>query len=587
MLTSDFKLALNGQIYDSEGLLYSYPEKITQIRATGQYPAWINALQSDSRFLRELVNPGGECFSVRFSQEGLFYSFTKYNPHDSRNGVVSISLYMLNKAVSDAKQLMNVLRNLMDYFLEKNSAIGIVDAEVESLLKDLSKPYSITLPTAEAASSLDAYRIYQTEEELQKLLYCAIQKEYSHYKWVHFISAASRKTVINPTLYSELNGQVKECYAINRGQWYELALSGTKYALKFSRPGYMQQEINFIVGQPSPYVEEGANHVINPKSPDEMGLRFKKKVTISLIDGSTNLPIVVGGNAVCITEELTENTSKVVELKANGYKSKTIALDSSKITKAEENIRETLQRDPRTYAPVQERQHYDWEDNNQEESNSKKKRIIYAIIIFIVGAVIGFCIPKFMSPRSSGEEASKLASKDATIMVLHDSIKKLNNQGADMQSQIKQLCLDTVNLNDKIKSLEIKLKNKIETAQNVAAAKEAEKNALAFLRTHDKWCLSQIKQASNDNNIYYKTVKTLLTEKNYDLNKVLAVLDPVKDGNDKWVEVVAKIEEKRLAGRTDDQIKDKIFEANTNSQRRENGTIDLNTIKNKLITLMK
>jgi hypothetical protein len=492
---------------------------------------------------------------------------------------------MLNKAVSDAKQLMNVLRNLMDYFLEKNSAIGIVDAEVESLLKDLSKPYSITLPTAEAASSLDAYRIYQTEDELQKLLYCAIQKEYSHYKWVHFISAASRKAVINPTLYSELNGQVKECYAINRGQWYELALSGTKYALKFSRPGYMQQEINFIVGQPSPYVEEGANHVINPKSPDEMGLRFKKKVTISLIDGLTNQPIVVGGNAVCITEELTENTSKVVELKANGYKSKTIALDSSKITKAEENLRETLQRDPRTYAPVPERQHYDWEDNNQEESNSKKKRIIYAIIIFIVGAVIGFCISKFMSPRAD--------AKAEANPVLDTLIK----ENKFLKANIEQLKKDTIALRETIdtkeeeiqkQSVEIeKLKNETKTTSKTtgnSAKDKANMKALEYLNSNREWSLSGMTTASKDSKNVgttecYKFLKNLVLAENLD---DIVNFDGIT--NTLWTDSIVPLIRQNKDTKKND-IKSMIKKSNKKLSNPQNGELKLLSLYNNLTEL--
>jgi len=587
MQISDFKLALNGQIYDSEGLLYSYPEKITQLRAAGQYPAWINALQSDSRFLRELVNPGGECFSIRYSQEGLFYSFTKYNPHDSRNGVVSIALYTQNKAVSDARQLMNVLRNLMDYFLEKNSVIGISDADVENLLRDIIHPYSIQLPTGEAASSLDAYRVYQTEDELQKWLYCAIQKEYTHYRWVHFISAVHRKAVINPTLFSELNGRVAECYAIKRGEGYELALGGTNCSLSFTREGYMPQKVTFTVGQPSQYVTIDANHVIHPKSVNELGLTFKKKVTILLFDESSNMPIVEDGRQICITEELMENTPKRVFLVAEGYRSKTITLDPSKIAAAEGNVRQTLQRDMQNFKPGKNNQA--WNNDEHEEGASNKKLAIFVVIALLIGAALGFGVQKFVLAGDAGVDKGVVVAKDSTITVLQDSIKKLNDRGAEVKSQIDKLCLDTAKQNATIRDLNRKLKSNAAKEEKKAeedAAKKAEQNALEYLQTNDRWCLFLLKNKSDNQNKYYKALEILLTKKQYKLDDVLAVLEPVKDKNPKWKEVVDAIADKKKKGKKEPQIIGKIFESNTDAktQHPENGTIDLNTLKNKLVT---
>ena len=94
----NFKLALTGQIYDSEGLIYAFPTNVIQLGASGKYPAWVNALPLDSRFVRELVIGGGDCFSVHYGKEGLFYSYTRYNPHDARNGAVMVALHTGDKA---------------------------------------------------------------------------------------------------------------------------------------------------------------------------------------------------------------------------------------------------------------------------------------------------------------------------------------------------------------------------------------------------------------------------------------------------------------------------------------------------------
>ena len=563
MQISDFKLALNGQIYDSEGLLYSYPEKITQLRAAGQYPAWINALQSDSRFLRELVNPGGECFSVRYSKEGLYYSYTKYNPHDARNGVASIALYAQNKAVSNPKQLMNVLRNLMDYFLEKSSVIGIVDAEVENLLKDMANPYSFQLPTIEATSSMDAYRIYQTEDELQNWLYCAIQKEYTHYKWVHFISATNRKAVINPTLYSELRGRVIECYAIKRGEGYELALSGSTCSLTFTREGYMPQKVTFIVGQPSQYVNNETNNVILPKQLSELHLTFKKKVTIMLVDESSGMPIVEDGRQICITEELMENTPKRVRLYAEGYQQKTITLDPSKITKAEGSMREALKRDFQSYKPSKNNQVWGIDDG-EEKGVSMNIFIIFLVVAVISGAVAGFFVHKFAFASESTTKVVEIPSshsdnsKEKSYVAQIDS---LNGAISDQKEANENLLKQIEEMEGKIRELNGLLANR---GQN-----ELEKKANKYLvATKDQWCVQGMKNACKKgeefkNTDAYKFLLYLLEADKFDQNRLDFVLSYNLEGNTKWSEIVAKMKEKKMAGASVDQFAQALKKANT------------------------
>ena len=414
----DFKLALFGQIYDNEGLLYSYPEKAQQLRMSGQYPAWVNALPIDSRFLRELVASGGDCFSVRYGKEGLFYLYTRYNPHDSRNGAVSVALYAQNYAASDAGQLILALRNLMDYFLEKQSPIGIADADIAELTKGLSNPYSIKLPTQQQEILRnDVYRVYQSEEELKRYLNWAIQKEYTEYKWVHFISAEHKKAIINPALYTEITTRVVDCYAIKHSDTnYELALSGSTYKLNYNKEGYLPQTVNIVIGQDSRYTEE-SNHIIRFKATNEIDLKFKKKITILLYDAATNAPIVENGMQVSTVVELEEGRTRNVSVSAPGYASKTVLVDASKQNTAEGTMRQTLQQ----IAPVGDHRQKDVYGSDTNTSSEdflrvRKKPLIIttlalALITLIVGAVGGFFYGQYHQAENDQVKIDSLEQK--------------------------------------------------------------------------------------------------------------------------------------------------------------------------------
>lgn len=591
MQVSDFKLALYGQIYDSEGLMYAYPDKVAQFRNSGQYPAWINALPFDTRFLRELALPGGECFSVRYAKDGLYCSYTKYNPHDSRNGVVSIALYTQNKIASDAKQLIAVLRNLMEYFLVKNSAIGIQDAEVESYLKGVTESYLIRIPTSEVTvSSLDAYRIYQTEEDLQKLLKWAIQKEYMRYKWVHFVSAQNKKPIINPTLYTELSSRLVECYVITGKDGNELATSGESRTITYRKDGYMEQTIKFVVGQPSPYVTVDANNVVHIKAQNELNMKFKKEMTIQLFDASTGAPIVENGMQVCHKVEVEDGKRQSVFLTARGYLPKTINIDSTAIPGAKGTMSQSLQK---------EKKNGGWNDDfggdeHEEYLRVRKKPLIIttlalALITLIVGFGIGFALQRYV--LASDTLATAKVAGDSTqaklteeIKSLKDSISNLNKKNEGLEKQIK----------DKDKQIDKLNKNKKTTAEQDEKSKQneaiatANEKALAYLNSTNEWSLQGLTKASEDRTKVgltdcYKFLKRLV--QGQELEEVIKE-DFIE--NSMWKDDIKPIIGTKLRDNKN-RIIQYIKEANTNATKTptelQNGTLKLQKLYNKLTEL--
>lgn len=532
MQVSDIKLALNGQIYDSEGLLYSYPERLMQLHASGQFPEWINALPYDSRFLRNLVNVDGECFSIRYGQEGLYYAYTRYNPHDSRNGTVYVALYMGNRAASNGKELIAVLRNLMDYFLEKNSPIGIQDAEVEKLLGQISNPYIIAPPDSSTQVMQDAYRIYQNESDLYECINWAIQKKYTEYRWVHFISSAHKKAVVDGS-YTELNSRIIPCYSIRTPEGNTLLLGGTNHKLKYTNDGYLPQEVTFTVGQENKFVTIDENNVIHPKPLKELGLTFKKRVTILLCDESSKKPIVEDGRQICKTVELMENTPKQVSLVAKGYRSKSITLNPSEIASAEINRNEYLQRDAFSNTG--------WDPDDYEEGTSRKKLMIFLAIAFIVGVMLGLGVQKFV--LSGGTETKEEAdhAQDTSINVndtqedakvpeeeMSNSGVQLNSEQINQQTQQNNQSENTSQTSGQGAS-----ENANETADKTAAIEEANKNALKYLNDSTEWCILHMKNAAGKEYYKktecYKYLEVLLTADTSD--KGLAIIQNFNSAN--------------------------------------------------------
>ncbi len=604
----DFKIALNGQIYDSEGLLYAYPEKVAQLRATGQYPAWVNALPFDSRFLRELVVAGGECFSVRYGKEGLFYLYTRYNPHDSRNGAVYIALYAQNYAASDANQLIITLRNLMDYFLEKQSPIGILDTDIEEITKDLSTPYYIKPPTQQQETlGNDVYRVYQKEEELQRYLNCPIQKEYIECKWVHFISSDYKKTIINPSLYTELTTRVMDCYAIKHSDAnYELALSGSAYKLSYTKEGYLPQTVSIVIGQHSKYTEEN-NHIIRFKAANEIDLKFKKRITILLYDAATNAPIVENGLQVSSIVEIEEGKTRNVSVSAPGYASKMVLVDPSKQNTAEGTMRQNLQR----ITPVNQGQQsnkYDYmNDWDTKDFLQVRKRpliittIALAAIALVIGYTGGFFTEKYLLPKENTTIIDSLTQENGRLL---DCNNALVSENTKLKEEKEALLAEQDKLNKKIADMQ----QPRPTSSADHNQQQAREKAIEFLQMNNTWSLQGMSSFGGNN------LKSKIRQTNeYNWLKVIVEGDKLNDNrlniiisntdalkNPKWADIVELIKAKKNQGKTINDFKKAFKNANSNwdsnngrlmkssngqDKEMSDGTIKLSNLYNNIRTL--
>lgn len=614
MSVLNFKMALNGQIYNGEGLLYTFPENITNLRISGQYPAWINALPLDSRFVRELIIGGGECFSVRYGKEGLFYSYTRYNPHDARNGAVMVALHTENKAFQDAKQLTIALRNLMDYFLEKNSSAEIQDKEVQELTQDLLTPYCVELPKQESPLTKDAYRIYHSEEDLYKYLNWAIQNEYTQYKWVHFISENHKKVSINPDSYVELSSPIAKCYPIKcLNNQIDLRLSRSTYVITYKKEGFLAKEVSFQVGQPSSFIEmDSMDDTIRIKSEDELKIKFKKKVIVELLDFETGHKIMDGDKPYCEEFEIEEGQhSKTINLYAPGYRPKSMTIEFNTLKGAEKTI------------PCQMQKEHSQKGHDKETIGNKKgiiqvRKKPFLILTFIlwlitisVGGGVGFYVNGLIQSKGVAERINEIEQKreatqrklneaNASIKNLQDTIIQLEKKIQDLNSQItnlKQQSQNTQNSN---------ISNTSNSrAGNAVTLEKAEEAAINYLNTSNEWSLFGMKQIENKKykNIIsetkaYKYLELIVSADILDNNNITKICEnELGITNQDWINVIDLIKNKRTGRVSDEKIRQAFKDTNTafDSDKKQlkpnkdfsDGTIKLSTLQKNINDLKR
>lgn len=603
MSVLNFKLALNGQIYNGEGLLYTFPENITNLRMSGQYPAWINALPLDSRFVRELIIGGGECFSVRYGKEGLFYSYTRYNPHDARNGAVMVALHTENKAFQDAKQLTIALRNLMDYFLEKNSSAEIQDKEVQELTQDLLTPYCVELPEQESPLTKDAYRIYHSEEDLYKYLNWAIQKEYTQYKWVHFILGDHKKVSINPDSYVELSSPIAKCYPIKcLNNQIDLRLSRSTYVITYKKEGFLAKEVSFQVGQPSSFIEmDSMDDTIRIKSEDELKIKFKKKVIVELLDFETGHKIMDGDKPYCEEFEIEEGQhSQKINLYAPGYKPKSMTVEFNTLKGAEKTI------------PCQMQKEHSQKGHDKETIGNKKGIIqvrkkpflilaflLWLITIFVGGGV-GFYVNRLMQSKDVNKQIENIQSEREAIQgklnEANASIKNLQDTIIQLEKKIQDLSSQIINLKQKSQNTQnSNISNTSNSrAGNDVTLEKAEEAAINYLNTSNVWSLYSMKQKNRgykkiiDQTSAYKYLEIIVNHDKLDesnLNKLLE--NEVQITNPEWLAIINLIKRKQIQRMRNEQIVQVFKEVNKGGNEPQDGSVELKMLNNKIKALTK
>ena len=595
MSVLSFKLALYGQIYNGEGLLYTFPENKTNLRILGQYPAWINALPLDSRFVRELIIGGGECFSIRYGKEGLFYSYTRYNPHDARNGAVMVALHTENKAFQDATQLTIALRNLMDYFLEKNSSAEIQDKEVQELTQDLLTPYCVELPKQESPLTKDAYRIYHSEEDLYKYLNWAIQKEYTQYKWVHFILGDHKKVSINPDSYVELSSPIAKCYPIKcLNNQIDLRLSRSTYVITYKKEGFLAKEVSFQVGQPSSFIEmDSMDDTIRIKSEDELKIKFKKKVIVELLDFETGHKIMDGDKPYCEEFEIEEGQhSPKINLYAPGYKPKSMTVELNTLKRAESIIQCHMQKEP-------SKRIHDEEKNGNKKGIiqvRKKPFLILTLILWLitisVGGGVGFYVNGLIQSKGVAEQIKEIKQERDAI---RGKLNEANDSIQTLQYSITQQKTTIQDLNRKIENITQKNKNSNTStpgANSAVTLEQAERVALEYLNTSNEWSLLGMTQYTShykniiDKTPAYKYLEIIVDHEQLTesyLDKLLK--NELQITNEEWCTIIDLIKTKKRQNVRLDKIVQAFKKVNKGGQTPRDGSVELNALKNKIKTL--
>lgn len=533
----DFKLALFGQAYNSEGVLYAYPEGVVQLRNQGSFPAWINAFPADARFLRELVFHGGECFSTKYCTDGIFYCYTKYNQLDSRNGAVSILLYTKSYVIGDATHLVTALRNLMNYFLGKQNSNDIIDSDVKGKIEEITTLYSVIVPSlAVEQPKCDAYRTYQTEDDLHKYLSTVIQEEYAKYKWIHFIPASQKQPNIQSDFYTELLTPIKKKVI------FQLYDAGTNSPIKLAGKTVC------------------ASYEVEENGP--------KRITLK-VDGYQSKEVVVDPAKLAPTENYMNASLKRSETYPEEDNDDSIWVSKKAL------IRNLI-----ALALI---------------ALIVGVGISMTISHFVYDNLVEITVDDTIVKKAYLEELKK------KNVELNSSNEKLTNDCNTLRNSIKGLSDTIKALENKLKNSSRETKNKNGApATSIISRENAKKKAINYLSTKKEWGLQDmrnaigwnLKQLKDSPIEEYDFLKTVVDAGNLDENKINQIITNESFVNDKWKQIkdniIAKLTQNRSGRKrtnTIDGIKKAFKEANSENgktNKYENGTVSLETLYKKL-----
>lgn len=283
------KLALNGQWKEMSGLIYTYPEKVSDV------PDWAKSL-FDPRKVRGLVK-GDYCYALWHNDNGYYYVCIKTNT-DSRSGCVMLALCAENKVPLDGKLMAGKMRSLLDFCLSKNEVADITFVDISIKSKEIEDILTHRMHSVVTSSDSDkmAYRLYRNEDDLGLILENPNQLAYSDYKCIVVIEESSFDgDAMLTQSFTHITEPIKKTYDIRSDSndvvaSKESVMEGEKFSITYSKAGYADEYVEVAAGRSTKYYTIDGN-VINLKSSSEAGINFMKVIILQVVDEETNSPI--------------------------------------------------------------------------------------------------------------------------------------------------------------------------------------------------------------------------------------------------------------------------------------------------------
>lgn len=333
------KLALYGQWEDVSGLIYTFPEK------TSDLPEWAKSL-FDPRNVRGIFK-GDYCYALWYNNNGYYYSCIKTNT-DSRNGCVMLTILAGKMVPLDGKLMVEKMRMLLDYCLSKNNYADIAYADILFKAKEIESLFTHRALMENESSMPDkemAYRLYNNDDDLALIMENPNQHSYANYKRVLVIdkSAWGGESVNSPTI-TQITCPVKKTYdirfdsndiVVNK----ESVMDGETFSITYRKTGFADECVNVVVGKQNDYYHIDGN-IINLKSASDVGINFKKEIMLRVVDEETHNTIKtwsykiddnIKNNDVEDADErvsikLAPDSQHKINVSAEGYENNTLEL---------------------------------------------------------------------------------------------------------------------------------------------------------------------------------------------------------------------------------------------------------------------
>jgi hypothetical protein len=333
------KLALYGQWEDVSGLIYTFPEK------TSDLPEWAKSL-FDPRNVRGIFK-GDYCYALWYNNNGYYYSCIKTNT-DSRNGCVMLTILAGKMVPLDGKLMVEKMRMLLDYCLSKNNYADIAYADILFKAKEIESLFTYRALMENESSMPDkemAYRLYNNDDDLALIMENPNQHSYANYKRVLVIdkSAWGGESVNSPTI-TQITCPVKKTYdirfdsndiVVNK----ESVMDGETFSITYRKTGFADECVNVVVGKQNDYYHIDGN-IINLKSASDIGINFKKEIMLRVVDEETHNTIKTWSYKIDdnIKNNNVEDADEIVSIKlapdsqhkitvsAEGYENNTLEL---------------------------------------------------------------------------------------------------------------------------------------------------------------------------------------------------------------------------------------------------------------------
>lgn len=333
------KLALYGQWEDVSGLIYTFPEK------TSDLPEWAKSL-FDPRNVRGIFK-GDYCYALWYNNNGYYYSCIKTNT-DSRNGCVMLTILAGKMVPLDGKLMVEKMRMLLDYCLSKNNYADIAYADILFKAKEIESLFTYRALMENESSMPDkemAYRLYNNDDDLALIMENPNQHSYANYKRVLVIdkSAWGGESVNSPTI-TQITCPVKKTYdirfdsndiVVNK----ESVMDGETFSITYRKTGFADECVNVVVGKQNDYYHIDGN-IINLKSASDVGINFKKEIILRVVDEETHNTIKTWSYKIDdnIKNNNVEDADEIVSIKlapdsqhkitvsAEGYENNTLEL---------------------------------------------------------------------------------------------------------------------------------------------------------------------------------------------------------------------------------------------------------------------